>query len=160
MFEVGDKIVYPYQGVGKIDGIEEQEIAGQKMTCYVLHILEKKLKIVLPVVNAVKVGLRPIIREDEVDEVLEILKQEMDEMPNKWNKRWNMNYKKFRTGSIYEIAEVFKNLTCLEKNKVLSLKERRMLDDARELIVSEIAHSRKIGLVQAEFLLYKSCCHA
>jgi len=157
MFEIGEKIVYPSHGVGKIDGIEDQEIAGQKMTCYVLHISEKKLKILLPVINAGKVGLRHLIREEDVEKVLEILGQEMDEMPKKWSKRWVMNHEKLRTGSIYDIAKVYRNLSRLEKSKVLSLNEKRMLDNAKELMVSEIAHSRKIGFIQAESLISESC---
>jgi len=158
MFEVGEKVVYPPYGVGKIEAIEKKEIAGQKMNCYVLHILGENLKIIVPVFNARKVGLRQLIKEEDVEKVLDILKQEMNKMPSKWTRRCSLNREKIRTGSIYKIAEVFKNLTRLEKTRDLSLIEKRMLESTRELIVSEIAHSKKIRTTQAESLIDKFCC--
>jgi CarD family transcriptional regulator len=160
MFGIGDKVVYPTHGVGKIESIEEQEIAGQKIKCYVLNILGKDLKIIVPVFNAQKVGLRQIIKEEEVERVLNILKDEINNMPPKWNKRYSFNLDKIRTGSIYEIAEVFKNLTRLGRKKELSFGERKMLDSTKELIVVEIAHSKKIGTAQAESLVDECCCAA
>jgi CarD family transcriptional regulator len=160
MFGIGDKVVYPTHGVGKIESIEEKEIAGQKIKCYVLNILGKDLKIIVPVFNAQKVGLRQIIKEEEVERVLNILKDEINNMPPKWNKRYSFNLDKIRTGSIYEIAEVFKNLTRLGRKKELSFGERKMLDSTKELIVVEIAHSKKIGTAQAESLVDECCCAA
>jgi CarD family transcriptional regulator len=160
MFEVDEKIVYPPYGVGKIEAIENKEIAGQKMNCYILHIPGKHLKIIVPVFNARKVGLRQIIKAEDIEKVLHILQQEMDNMPAKWTKRCSLNREKIRTGSIYEIAEVFKNLTRLEKTRDLSMNEKRMLESSRELLVSEIAHSKKIGTTQAESLIDKFCCRS
>ncbi|PID59050.1 CarD family transcriptional regulator [candidate division KSB3 bacterium] len=160
MFTVGDKVVYPSHGVGRIEGVEEKEIAGQKVTCYVLSIIGKDLKIIVPTFNAQKVGLRQIIQEPEVERVFDILSDEINNMPPKWNKRYNFNLDKIRTGSIYEIAEVFKNLTRLGQKKELSFGERKMLDSTRELIVMEIAHSKKIGTAQAESLINKCCAAA
>lgn len=159
MFQVGDKVVYPTHGVGRIEAIEEREVANQKIKCYVLSIIGKELKIIVPTFNAQKVGLRQIIQEDEVERVFNILKDEANNMPPKWNKRYNFNLDKIRTGSIYEIAEVFKNLTRLGQRKELSFGERKMLDSTRELIVIEIAHSKKIGTSQAETLI-NECCFA
>jgi CarD family transcriptional regulator len=160
MFGVGDKVVYPTHGVGKIEAIEEKEVAGQQIKCYVLSILGKDLKIIVPMFNAQKVGLRQIIKESEVEKVFDILRQEINNMPPKWNKRYNFNMDKIRTGSIYEIAEVFKNLTRLGMKKELSFGERKMLDSTRELIVIEIAHSKRIGTSQAESLIDECCCAA
>jgi CarD family transcriptional regulator len=160
MFGVGDKVVYPTHGVGKIEAIDEKEIGGQKIKCYVLNILGKDLKIIVPMFNAQKVGLRQIIKEDEVERVLNILRDEINNMPPKWNKRYSFNLDKIRTGSIYEIAEVFKNLTRLGRKKELSFGERKMLDSTKELIVIEIAHSKKIGTAQAESLINECCCAA
>lgn len=159
MFTVGDKVVYPSHGVGKIEALEEKEVAGQKIHCYVLSIIGKELKIIVPVFNAKKVGLRQIIQEEEVEKVFDILRDEINNMPPKWNKRYNFNMDKIRTGSIYEIAEVFKNLTRLGRRKELSFGERKMLDSTRELIVMEIAHSKRIGTAQAESLI-NECCRA
>ncbi len=160
MFSVGDKVVYPSHGVGKIDAIEEKDITGQKFRCYVLSILGKDLKIIVPTFNARKVGLRQIIQEGELERVFDILREEINNMPPKWNKRYNFNMDKIRTGSIYEIAEVFKNLTRLGRKKELSFGERKMLDSTKELIVMEIAHSKKIGTAKAESLIDECCCAA
>jgi CarD family transcriptional regulator len=157
MFKVGEKVVYPPYGVGKIEAIEKKEIAGQRMQCYVLTIFGKNLKILVPVFNVRKVGLRQLIKEEEVEQVLDILQQKMNTMPSRWTKRCNFNREKIRTGSIYEIAEVFKNLTRLEKIRDLSFIEKRMLERTRELIVREIAYSKKIRTAQAESLIDKCC---
>jgi CarD family transcriptional regulator len=160
MFSVGDKVVYPSHGVGKIEAMEEKEIAGQTIQCYVLSIIGKELKIIVPTFNAKKVGLRRIIQENDLEKVFDILRDEINNMPPKWNKRYNFNMDKIRTGSIYEIAEVFKNLTRLGRRKELSFGERKMLDSTKELIVMEIAHSKKIGTAQAESLINECCCAA
>ncbi len=160
MFNVGDKVVYPSHGVGKIEAIDEKEIAGQKLKCYVLSIIGKELKIIVPTFNSQKVGLRQIISEGEVDRVFDILREEINNMPPKWNKRYSYNMDKIRTGSIYEIAEVFKNLTRLGMKKELSFGERKMLDSTKELIVIEIAHSKRIGTAQAESLIDECYCAA
>lgn len=160
MFNVGEKVVYPSHGVGRIEAFEEREIGGQRIPCYMLSILGKDLKIIVPVANSKKVGLREVIKEDEVEKVFGILRDEINNMPPKWNKRYNYNMDKIRTGSIYEIAEVFKNLTRLGQRKELSFGERKMLDSTRELIVMEIAHSKKIGTAQAESLIDECCAAA
>ena len=160
MFSVGDKVVYPTHGVGRIEAMEEKDIAGQKIKCYILSIIGKDLKIIVPTFNVQKVGLRQIIQEQEVERVFDILREEINNMPPKWNKRYNFNLDKIRTGSIYEIAEVFKNLTRLGMKKELSFGERKMLDSTRDLIVMEIAHSKKIGTAQAESLINECCCAA
>lgn len=160
MFAVGDKVVYPSHGVGRIEALEEKDIAGQKIQCFVLSIIGKDLKIIVPVSNSKKVGLRQIIDEEEVEKIFDILRDEINNMPPKWNKRYNFNMDKIRTGSIYEIAEVFKNLTRLGRKKELSFGERKMLDSTRELIVMEIAHSKRIGTAQAESLIDECCCAA
>ena len=160
MFSIGDKVVYPSHGVGKIEDMEEKEVGGQKFKCYVLSIIGKDLKIIVPTFNAQKVGLRRIISEDEVEKVFDILREEINNMPPKWNKRYTYNMDKIRTGSIYEIAEVFKNLTRLGRRKELSFGERKMLDSTRELIVIEIAHSKRIGTSQAESLIDECCAAA
>lgn len=160
MFVVGDKVVYPSHGVGRIEAIDEKEIAGQKIKCYVLSILGKDLKIIVPMFNSKKVGLRQVINEEEVEKVFDILRDKINNMPPKWNKRYNFNMDKIRTGSIYEIAEVFKNLTRLGQRKELSFGERKMLDSTKELIIAEIAHSKKIGTAQAESLINECCCAA
>ena len=96
MYAVGDKVVYPSHGVGRIEALEEKEVAGQKIQCFVLSIIGKDLKIIVPVFNAKKVGLRQIIQEEEVEKVFDILRDEINNMPPKWNKRYNFNMDKIR----------------------------------------------------------------
>ncbi|HWP48229.1 MAG TPA: CarD family transcriptional regulator [Candidatus Limnocylindrales bacterium] len=157
MFSVGDKVVYPAHGVGRIEAIVEKEVAGEKMSFYVLSIYGKDVKIMVPTLNADKVGLRQVVREEELEKVFHILKDGIDKMPSKWNKRYLFNMDKIKTGSIYEIAEVFRNLTLLSKEKELSFGEKKMLDSTRDLIVKEIAYSKKIETSQAETLVNKYC---
>jgi CarD family transcriptional regulator len=157
MFSVGDKVVYPAHGVGRIEAIVEKEVAGEKMSFYVLSIHGKDVKIMVPTLNADKVGLRQVVREEELEKVFNILSDGINKMPSKWNKRYVFNMDKIKTGSIYEIAEVFRNLTLLSKEKELSFGEKKMLDNTRDLIVKEIAYSKKIETSQAETLVSKYC---
>ncbi len=157
MFEVGEKVVYPAYGVGKIEAIENKRLTGQTVQCYVLTIPEKDLKIVLPVLNAEKVGLRHIINAEDIEKVLDILSQEIHNAPLQGKKWYEVNQEKIRTGSLYKIAEVFKSLFCLSREKTLSSRENKMLHSTRELIVTEIAHAKQIRLAHAESLLARYC---
>jgi CarD family transcriptional regulator len=157
MFSIGDKVVYPTHGVGRIEAIEEKEVGGARMSFYVLSIYGKDIKIMVPTVNADKIGLRQVVKEEELERVFDILSDGIDKMPLKWNKRYIFNMDKIKTGSIYEIAEVFRNLTLLSKEKELSFGEKKMLDSTRDLIVKEIAYSKKIETSQAETLVNKYC---
>ena len=160
MFRNGETVVYPPCGVGRITAIERKEIAGQNISCYVIRILEKRLTVMIPILNAVKLGLRRVITPEEAENVCTILQQEMDSMPDKWTKRYSFNREKIQTGSIYEIAKVLKNLTRLQETKGLSFSEKRMLDRTRELVVEEIAYSKHLRTLQAEILIEKCCCRS
>ena len=139
-FKPGDKAVYPGQGVGEVMGIEHTEIAGQRQTFYILKILENGMKIMIPTSNAGAVGLRELIREDEVDEVFAILKsREVAVEGQTWNRRYREYMEKIKTGSVFEIAEVLRDLQRLKGDKELSFGERKMLDTARTLLIKEIA---------------------
>jgi CarD family transcriptional regulator len=166
-FRVGDLAVYPAHGVAQIVGIETREISGNKQTFYILKILENGMKIMIPTRNAGAVGLRELIRADEVDEVFEILKsREVAVEGQTWNRRyreymeilksrevavegqtWNRRYReymeKIKTGSVFEIAEVLRDLQRLKGDKELSFGERKMLDTARTLLIKEIAVATK-----------------
>ena len=126
-FRVGDLAVYPAHGVAQIVGIETREISGNKQTFYILKILENGMKIMIPTRNAGAVGLRELIRADEVDEV-----------------------EKIKTGSVFEIAEVLRDLQRLKGDKELSFGERKMLDTARTLLIKEIAVATKSKEVKIE----------
>ena len=143
-FKVGDKAVYPAQGVAEVVSIEEKDIAGIRQKFYVLRILETDRKIMVPVDKAKNVGLRPPITESDIREIFAILKETNVQFDNQtWNRRYRGFMDKIKTGSIYDVAEVLRDLYRLKANKQLSFGERRMLDTARTLIVKEIAIARK-----------------
>ena len=142
-FKVGDKAVYPAQGVAEVVDIEEKDIAGTRQHFYVLRILDTDRKIMVPVKNANAVGLRQVISEQEIQEIFDILRERTIAFDNQtWNRRYRGFMDKIKTGSIYDVAEVLRDLYRLKTDKQLSFGERRMLDTARTLIVKEIAIAR------------------
>ncbi len=139
-FKVGDKAVYPAHGVGEVKSIESREIMGSRQTFYVLQILDSGMKIMVPTANVNAVGLREVISDQEVDDVYEILKQRDVHIDNQtWNRRYREYMDKIKTGSVYEIAEVLRDLSILKFKKELSFGERKMLDTAKSLLVKELA---------------------
>lgn len=139
-FKPGDKAVYPAHGVGEVKSIETREISGNKQTFYILRILDNGMTIMVPTQNVQSVGLREIIDEEQVDEVYEILSERDITVDNQtWNRRYREYMDKIKTGSVYEIAEVLRDLSMLKFEKELSFGERKMLDTARSLLVKELA---------------------
>jgi CarD family transcriptional regulator len=142
-FKVGDKAVYPAQGVAEVISIEEKDIAGTRQKFYILRILDTDRKIMVPINNAKNVGLRPPISESEIREIFVILKEQSITFDNQtWNRRYRGFMDKIKTGSVFDVAEVMRDLYRLQAEKSLSFGERRMLETARALIVKEIAISR------------------
>jgi CarD family transcriptional regulator len=139
-FHVGDNAVYPGHGVGEVTSIETKEIMGSKQTFYSIRIMESGMKIMVPKSNVTNVGLRPIISKDEAGRVIEILKQKNVKIDNQtWNRRYREYMEKIKTGSVYEIAEVLRDLFLLRVDKELSFGERKMLDTARSLLFKELS---------------------
>jgi len=144
-FKPGDKAVYPAHGVGEVKAIETREISGNKQTFYILRILDNGMTIMVPTQNVKSVGLREIIGEEQVDEVYEILRERDITVDNQtWNRRYREYMDKIKSGSVYEIAEVLRDLSLLKFEKELSFGERKMLDTARALLVKELAISQGI----------------
>ena len=140
MFKVGDNAVYPGYGVGCVSAIETKEICGDEHTFYSIKIMESGMKIMVPKKNAKNVGLRPIISDNEANDVLSILKQTETKIDNQtWNRRYREYMEKIKTGSVYEIAEVLRDLYLLKVDKELSFGERKMLDTARGLLLKELS---------------------
>jgi CarD family transcriptional regulator len=153
LFKVGDKAVYPAQGVAEVISIEEKDIAGNRLKFYVLRILDTNRKIMVPVNNAKSVGLRRPISETEIEEIFAILRERTIAFDNQtWNRRYRGFMDKIKTGSVFDVAEVMRDLYRLKAEKSLSFGERRMLETARALIVKEIAVTREKSeeKVQAE----------
>ena len=139
-FKVGDMAVYPAHGVGEIKSIEDREIAGNRHKFYILKILDTGMTIMVPTGNVRNVGLREIINPNEVDIVYDILgERDISINEQTWNRRYREYMDKIKTGSIYEIAEVLRDLMLMRYEKELSFGERKMLDTARTLIVKELA---------------------
>ena len=150
-FKVGDKAVYPGQGVGEVMGIEHKDIAGQRQSFYVLKIMENGMKILIPINKVGSVGLRSLIDEKAVVKVYTILKQKDISVDSAtWNRRYREYMEKIKTGSVFEIAEVLRDLQRLKGDKELSFGERKMLDTARTLLIKEIAVATKSKEVKIE----------
>ncbi len=143
-FQVGAKAVYPGHGVAEIMGLESREISGRKQTFYILRAMDSGMKIMIPTSNVGAVGLREVISEKEVDDVYEILRsRDISVEGQTWNRRYREYMEKIKTGSIFEIAEVLRDLLRLKLDKDLSFGERKMLDTARSLLVKELAVAKK-----------------
>ncbi len=144
MFKVGDLAVYPAQGVGRIEAIETREISGQKQDFYIMKILENNMIIMIPVNNVESVGLRDIIDDEEVAKVYEIMKKRDIPPDNQtWNRRYREYMDKIKTGSVYEVAEVLRDLYLLKVDKDLSFGERKMFDTAQSLLLKELSIAKK-----------------
>ena len=151
MFNVGDLAVYPAHGVGIIEKIETQEISGCRQDFYVMRILDNDMIIMIPTNNVNSVGLRDVIGNTEVDKLYSILEKKDVTIDNQtWNRRYREYMDKIKTGSIFEVAEVYRDLLILKTEKDLSFGERKMLDTARSLLVKEISLAKKVGEDQIE----------
>jgi CarD family transcriptional regulator len=144
-FQVGDKAVYPVHGVAEVVALEKRDIGGNATPVYILKILETGLKIMVPTTNAGAVGLRELISSKQVKEVYAILKsRDVPKDTQTWNRRYREYMEKIKTGSVFEIAEVLRDLCVLRATKDLSFGERRMLDTARSLLIKEIALAKGV----------------
>jgi CarD family transcriptional regulator len=140
MFNVGDLSVYPAHGVGLIEGIEEKSISGIEHVFYVIRILDNDMKIMVPRENAEHIGLRKVISDSQVEQVYAILKEKNVEFtPQTWNRRYREYMDKIKTGSIFDLATVLRDLYILQMDKPLSFGEKKMLDTAKGLLVKELS---------------------
>ena len=143
MFKVGDLAVYPAHGVGLIEAIEEKEIGGSTLIFYVMRILENDMKIMIPRDNTETVGLRSIISKKDVERVYSILEEkDIKFTPQTWNRRYREYMERIKTGSIFDLAAVLRDLYILQMDKPLSFGERKMLETARALLVKELSIAR------------------
>jgi CarD family transcriptional regulator len=144
MFRIGDLAVYPAHGVGRIEAIESRDISGNKQDFYIMKILENDMIIMIPLDNVESVGLRDIIDKAEVSKVYDIMKQRDIPADNQtWNRRYREYMEKIKTGSVYEVAEVLRDLYLLKVDKDLSFGERKMLDTAQSLLLKELSIAKE-----------------
>ncbi len=138
MFNVGDRVVYPMHGAGVIEAIEEKEILGAIKKYYVMKLPLGEMKVLIPTDSISQVGLREVIEENEVPRVFVVLQGEQPEMSTNWNRRYRNHLEKIKSGNIFEVAEVVRNLMLRDREKGLSTGEGKMLDTARQILVSEL----------------------
>lgn len=137
MFNVGDKIVYPMHGAGVIDAIEEKDILGEKQAYYILK-MPGEVKVMVPTAKAEEIGVRSIIDKSSAEKVFRALESDETEMSMNWNKRYRDNMDKMKSGDIYKVADVVRNLSFKQKEKGLSTGEKKMLNNAKQILVSEL----------------------
>ncbi len=153
MYRVGDEVVYPHYGAGRVTKIEQREVMGSAREYLTIQILHDRMTVMIPVENAARVGLRRVSETDVVDSVFETLRAEPTEMPKEWSHRFKHNRDKLKTGDIFEVAEVVRNLAIRCADRDLPTGERQMLSKAKRMLASEIMYARGLSEEEAETLL-------
>lgn len=149
-FKKGDRLVYPHHGACTVIKVEKREAFGTKQDYLKLKVEYSDLTLMVPVANVDMVGLRDVINEDEVEEVFAVLRKKEARMPTNWSRRFKNHSEKLRSGDIYQVAEVVRNLSIRDKDKGLSAGEKKMLTRARQILVSELTFALDIDLPTAE----------
>lgn len=152
MFNVGDKVVYPMHGAGIIESIEEKAILNERQSYYIIK-MPGEVKVMVPTAKAEEIGVRNIIDKASAEKVIEVLEQESTEMSMNWNKRYRDNMEKMKTGNIYEVADIVRNLSFKQKEKGLSTGEKKMLLNAKQILVSELVLAEQKELSEIETLV-------
>lgn len=153
MFRVGDKVVYPKHGAGTIIGVEEKEVLGEKETYYIIKLPIGEMTAMLPIKKANQLGIRKVINTEEVNEVIDLLKGKKSNMSKNWNRRYRNNLEKIKTGDIFEVTEVVRNLTLRDQEKGLSTGEKKMLNDAKQILISELVLAKGLEEDKVEAMI-------
>ncbi|NCB42471.1 MAG: CarD family transcriptional regulator [Clostridia bacterium] len=153
MFAIGDKVVYPMHGAGIIEKIEEKEILGQTRAYYILHIPYGNMEVMVPVDNSDQAGIRSTVSSDKVDQIYKLLGDESTGMDDNWNRRFRENMEKLKTGDIEEVAQVVRNLMRVDRVKKLSTGEKKMLSNAKQILISEIVLVKDFSETDVDQLL-------
>jgi CarD family transcriptional regulator len=149
-FEVGDKVVYPHHGAAIIEKREKKKVFDERKDYFILRLAYGDLTLMVPVDNAEEIGLRDIINDEEVEEVFAVLRKKEARMPTNWSRRFKNHVEKLKSGDIYQVAEVVRNLSIREQDKGLSAGEKRMLAKARQILVSELTFALNVDEEAAE----------
>ena len=152
MYNVGDEVVYPMHGAGRIVAIEEREVMEEKQSYYILE-MPGEVKVMIPTATAEEHGIRSVINKEEAQKVMSVLEQDETEMEKNWNKRYRENMDKMKSGNIYEIADVVRNLSFKQKEKGLSTGEKKMLYNAKQILVSELVFAENSTQNEVEELI-------
>ncbi len=153
MFNIGDKIVYPIHGAGVIEAIEEKEILGSKSKYYIMKMPIGNMSLMIPLDNIEALGIRTVVDKEIMHIVLEILLQTPTEMSKVWTKRYRENETKIKKGNIFDIAEIVRNLTVLDRAKKLSAGEKKILLNAKKILLSELMLVLELESEEVENLL-------
>ena len=153
MYNIGDKIVYPMHGAGVIESIEEKEILGKKQKYYIMKMPIGDMKVMIPMMSIKEIGIREVINQTEAEQVIRIFKDKDTDMATNWNKRYRDNMTRIKSGNIHEVAQVVKNLMCRDKEKGLSTGERKMLNSAKQILISELVLAKSMRQNEVESLL-------
>jgi CarD family transcriptional regulator len=145
MFSIGDKVVYPMHGAGIIESIEEREILGELKKYYIMKIPIGEMKVMIPINNVECIGIRDVIDNKCADSVFKSLEIKSDEQTSNWNKRYRENMDKIKSGDVFEVADVVKHLVLRERNKGLSTGERKMLNSAKQILISELVLAKNMN---------------
>ena len=152
-FDVGDKVVYPHHGAAVIERREKKNAFGEEREYLVLKLAYGDLTLMVPSDNTESVGLREVINDEEVEEVFAVLRKKEARMPTNWSRRFKNHVEKLKSGDIYQVAEVVRNLSNRDKDKGLSAGEKRMLTKARQILVSELSFAANVKEDKAEAML-------
>ena len=152
-FQIGDKVVYPHHGAAIIKGLEEREFGGEVKEYYILRLAYGDLTLMVPTDNTEGVGIRDVIARDELEKVFKVLKSKECRMPTNWSRRFKTHVEKLRSGDIYQVAEVVRNLARREADKGLSAGEKRMLTKARQILISEVTFAANVDEAEAGSML-------
>ena len=153
MFSIGEKIVYPLHGAGIVEAIEQKEILGKKKKYYVMRVYSGNMTVLIPVDNCGEIGVRQVIDKTEAKKVVEYFKTEPLYDDDNWNRRQRENMVKLKSGDIYKVLDVLKDLLYRDKLKGLSTSERKALVNARQIIVSELVMSGFAGAEDIELIM-------
>lgn len=145
MYKIGDKILYPMHGAGIIRQIEKKEILGELKEYYIMNIACGNMEVMIPVETCDKIGVRPVVAPEKIDEVVAVMKEESSAAIGNWNKRYRDNTEKIKTGDIIKVAEIFRNLLRADENGKISAGEKKMLNNTRKILLSEIMLSLNIS---------------
>ena len=159
-YKIGDKVVYPNHGVGVIEQISYGVLNGRTERYYMIRVVVSGLRVMVPQSNAATVGLRSVIRSTDTSKVLGFLERGKLNSHHDWKHRFKENSERMRTGSLLEVAVVLKSLVSLSRSKPLSFREKKMLERAKYLLVSEMATARNLTAENAEGLVVKSLAKA
>ncbi|MDR3294703.1 MAG: CarD family transcriptional regulator [Clostridiales Family XIII bacterium] len=158
MFAIGDRIVYPMHGAGVIEAVEEKKILGETREYYILRVAFGDMKVMIPCESSDVIGVREVIDADETSHIMDVLANDSTEMSDNWNRRYRENMAKLKTGETFHVAEVVRNLMRIDRVKKLSTGEKKMLSNAKQILISELILAVNVEASELETKIEKMVC--